>query len=234
MQQPDNQKPWYLEKQNFLESLNAAQLEQIRKISILRQVEKNKIICQLDDNCEYIGILKRGIAKVFLLTSEGEEVILAIRRAGDILGLTSIFGWPKRVSYVSALQDAELYNIKTTEMKKFILSKPEIAILIMEILGARLHHSRMMIEDLATRSVEHRLIRFILHMLSDIGVETPLGIEVPIALTHEQIAQLVASSRQTISTTIKDLERRRLIRKYRNRIVVLDRTALQTLLEGAI
>ena len=226
-----SQKPWYLEKQNFLNSLNEIQLNEIRKMATLRMVEKNEIICHLDDKCEYIGILKKGIAKIFLLTSEGREVILAIRRPGSIIGMTAIFGWPRRVSYVSALEDVELYNIKTSDMKEFITHNSDVATLIINILGARLHHSRLTIEDLATRNVQHRLIRLILHLLADIGFETNQGIEIQIPLTHEQISQMVASSRQTITLMIKDLEAKQLIRKHRNRIVVLNRKALYEMLD---
>jgi len=133
----NSQKPWYLEKQNFLAALSESQLEDIKKMAILRRIEKSKIICHLDDNCEYIGLLKKGIAKVFLLTAEGHEVILAIRRPGDIIGMTAIFGWPKRVSYVSALEDVEVYKIKGDDIKRYIMNNPEVAILIIKILIRR-------------------------------------------------------------------------------------------------
>lgn len=226
----NGQKPWYYEQADFYNKLSAKQKKRIDEMSEIRKYKKGEIICNLDDACKYTYILKKGTAKVYLLTADGREIMLAIRLPGNIIGMTAIFGWKKRVSYVSALDEVELLAIKVTDLHNFIVSDMEVAINIINILVARLHHSRMTIEDLSSKNVQERLVRFILNLASQIGRKRKEGIIINLTLTHEQIAQMIASSRQTVTLMINDLECRHLIKKTRKQIIILDKSALESMI----
>lgn len=226
----EERKPWYLEQANFYDNLTDEQKIAVDNMGVRKRFKKGELICNLDDPCNYIYILKKGAAKVFLLTADGREIMLAIRLPGNIIGMTAIFGWGRRVSYVSALEDVELLAIKVTELNKFIMNNINVAILIINILGARLHHSRMIIEDLSSKNVQERLIRFILNLASQIGKKSKDGLVINLALTHEQIGQMIASSRQTVTLMINDLEYRGWIKKTRNRIIILDKAAMEKMI----
>lgn len=224
-------RPWYYEQASFYDKLTEEQRESIVRMAVRKRFHKGEIICHLDDPCEYIYILLKGTAKVYLLTIDGREQILAIRQPGNIIGLTAIFGWKKRLSYVAALDDVEILSVRSEDLRQFIMSEMHTAVLIINILVARLHHSRMIIEDLSTKNVRKRLINFFLNLANDIGVETSEGIIINLPLTHEQISQIVASSRQTVTLMINDLAKSKLLTKRRNKIIILDIKGLQNLIK---
>ena len=222
--------PWYVEQANFYDNLTREQKVTVENMGVIKRFKKGGLICNLEDTCDYIYLLKKGATKVFLLTADGREIILAIRLPGNIIGMTAIFCWKKRVSYVSALEDVELLAVKVSDLKRFIRNHIDVAILIINILGARLHHSRMTIEDLASKNIQERLIRLILNLANQVGKKNEEGLVINLALTHEQIGQMIASSRQTVTLMINDLEYRKWIKKTRHRIIILDKEALEDLI----
>ena len=190
------------------------------------------MISSLGDLCDYIYILKKGSIKVFLLTSDGKETILAIRRPGNIIGLTALFGWPRRVSYVAALSNVEVLKVRTNDIRNIILNNSKLAESIIKTLCARLHHSRRLIYDLSTKNVQDRLVRFILDLAEDVGVKNDDGILINLELTHEQISQMIATSRQSVTVILNDLESKKIIKKEQKKITIHDPKALLRLIGG--
>ncbi len=224
-------KPWYLETPNFLEGLSEEQRAQVTRKGVIRKFRKGEIICNLDDRCEYIYVVKKGTAKAFLPTIDGKEIILAIRKPGDIIGITSLFGSRRRVSYVSALEEVEMLAMKTDDLREMTSQSMNMAILVIKILGIRLHHSRMVIYDSFTKSVEKRLARMLLDLSRDVGIPTESGTAINLSLTHEHIAQMIGASRQTVTLALNELAGDRIIRKHRRKITILDAQALKDLAE---
>ena len=219
-------KPWYLEV-NFFHNLEERQKTALEQNAVYRAANKGSVLCSLDDPCEYIHVIRNGKVKIFLLTPEGDEIILGIRKPGNIIGLTAIFGWPRRVSYVAALEETEYMSIKVEFMRKLVESDVKLAIRLIGILGARLHHSRMLIEDLASKNVAERLARLLYNLLLDVGHQTAGGHTLDLTLTHEQIAQMIASTRQTVTSLLKEFEAMGMIRKA-GKIIIADKSALES------
>jgi len=225
-------KPWYYENANFFRVLDEKQINNIEQIATPTTFNKGDLICCVGDLCDYIYILRKGMIKVFLLTSDGKETILAIRQPGNIIGLTALFGWPRRVSYVAALNNVEVWKVRTLDLRNTILQNSRLAESIIKILCARLHHSRRLIFDLSTKSVQDRLVRFILDLADDVGVATDNGVLINLELTHEQISQMIATSRQSVTAILNDLESEHIIKKSQKKILIYDPEALLGLMGG--
>lgn len=225
-------KPWYLEQANFFDALNPSQIQAVEKIATIERFEKGKMIGSVDDHCDFVYILKKGTIKAFLLSLDGKEIILALRRPGNIIGLTSIFGWSRRVSYVSAIDEVELMKIRTKDLKRLVLNNSDMIMSIIKILCARLHHSRRLIYDLSTKNVKYRLIRFLLDSADDIGMDCADGIWIKAKYTHEQISQIIVSSRQTVTSLLKELENANLIKKHQKQIIICDYHTLKEYLDS--
>ncbi len=223
-------KPWYYEHLNFFEGLDKEAKETIEKIAAIKKFKKGQIIATLDTPCKVVYILKKGRAEVYLLSFDGKKIILAIRKPGDILGLTTLCGFRRRMSYVSALEDLETLSIDVDNFEKFIMNNIILAGKIIRILGARLHHSRMIIEDLGTKNVKDRLVRVLLNLSQDFGHDSNEGIKLDINLTHEQFSQIIASSRQTVTIALNLLESEGLIKRQGKNILIVDQKILESFL----
>lgn len=226
------EKPWYFEKSNIFKGLTSEEKKEIEKIAIIKTFKKGKLIFGVNDFRDEIYIVKKGSLKTFILSEDGDEITIAIRRMGSILGTTAFCGVEHRVVYAIALEDVELLSIKLVAFKKLLLSNTNVAMKVIEMLSARLMQYRMIIEDLATKDVRSRLIRFILNLSEEIGFESSQGIIVNINLTHEQIAQIIASRRQTVTNILNDFKKANLIRKERDKLIILNSKGLKKFLQG--
>jgi len=223
-------KPWYYEHLNFFKGLDKEAKKTIEKIAAIKKFKKGQIIATLDTPCKVVYILNKGRAEVYLLSFDGKKIILAIRKPGDILGLTTLCGFRRRMSYVSALEDLETLSIDVDNFEKFIMNNIILAGKIIRILGARLHHSRMIIEDLGTKNVKDRLVRVLLNLSQDFGQDSNEGIKLDINLTHEQFSQIIASSRQTVTIALNLLESEGLIKRQGKNILIVDQKILESFL----
>ncbi len=223
---------WYYEHANFFEVLNHEQQHRLVGLSKAVHFKKGQLMCSIGDLCEHTYIVRRGIIKVFLLSPDGKETILAIRQPGNIISVTPIFGWPRRVSYVAALSEVDVLKIRVEDIRNMILSDIRLAEFIIKMLCARLHHSRRLIHDLSTKDVRDRLISLLLDLLKECGVEKDGDIVINIELTHEQLSQMIATSRQSVTTILNDLESQGIIQSIQKRISVREPDSLVRLLEG--
>ncbi len=225
-----DQKAWYREHPNFLDSLSEDLRAEIEAMGRPRHFHKGEIIFRIHDAGDQIGILKKGTVKAFLVDRDGREIILAIRRPGNLIGMTAIFASMKRVSYISAIEEVGLLMIKTEDMRKFVGRHSDVAVLLNKILCIRLHHSRMIIEDLSTKNVQERLIRLLLNLADDAGTGSEAGIEINTRLTHEMISQIVASSRQTVTMILNDLSLKNYIKREKRKIILTNPQKLKELI----
>jgi CRP-like cAMP-binding protein len=226
-------KYWYYEHANFFEVLNNEQLQNLEQFSKIIHFKKGHLMCGIDDLCDYIYIVKKGIIKVFLLTPEGKETIITIRLPGNIIGLTAIFGWPRRVSYVAALSNVDVLKVRTEDIKNMILNDKKLSEFIIKMLCARLHHSRRLIYNLSTKNVRDRLISLMVDLMNECGLQKDDGILINLELTHEQISQMIAASRQSVTVILNDLERKKIIKNTQKKITIHDRNALFSLIESS-
>lgn len=221
-------KPWYYDKIRFFDGLSPMQRTELEAIGFVKKVKKGAMIYWLGNQYEHVYILKKGTTKSFLLTSNGKEVTLAVRRSGDILGLTSVFCSCSALSYVIALSDTDLLAVKRNRLKDWIDRNKDVNVLLTKILAARLHHSRMLIEDLATRNVLYRLTNFLLRSCDEHGKETAQGIVIA-KFTQEEISKIIAASRQTVSMLLCSLEKEKLVTRKGRNIIITDRERLEGL-----
>lgn len=149
---------------------------------------------------DLIFIVASGRARLYL-AYEDKEFTLAILERGDVYSTHTR-------AYVSALEDTTLLCAETSQVRRHMLALPEFTAAMVRVLGEVLKHSISIIDDLAFRDVQTRLVRFLRFVASQSGETQPGGgVLVNLGLTTEQLAGLLGTTRQTLSTMLNALER---------------------------
>jgi CRP/FNR family transcriptional regulator, carbon monoxide oxidation system transcription regulator len=170
---------------------------------------------------DVIFIVAKGRARLFL-AYEDKEFALAILERGDVYSTHTR-------AHVSALEDTTLLCAPTSLVRRHMLRLPEFTGTMVRVLGEVLRHSISIIDDLAFRDVQTRLVRFLRFVATQSGVSQPGGgTLVNLGLTTEQLASLLGTTRQTLSTMLNTLERsQRLELRGRGTFFIPDLNALQ-------
>lgn len=148
---------------------------------------------------DYIFIVKEGRIRVYL-TFEKREFSLAI------LGKGEIYTTHTR-AFVTALEDVTLLIMPTEKFHWYMTTHPDFSKTIISVLGQLLKKSFSIINGLAFKDVVQRVVDFLLFEAVENGAEKAGGTLVQTHLTMEQLAAIIGSTRQTVSSIINDMNR---------------------------
>jgi len=207
--------------------LDEESLKKIDSISIEKHYRKGDIIILQDSKVEGLYIIREGRIKISRISEDGKIKVLAILSSGDIMGEMSILDEELASATAEAIEDSRLVFIKREDFQSILVRYPMITLGIAQILAKRLRLADREIEELAFYSVKSRVIKTLMELADRYGEKTNSGIRLSLKLTHQELADMVGTSRETVSRVISVLEKRQLITNERGYTVIRDINALK-------
>ncbi len=230
-------KQGYLSDVDIFRDLAPAEIEALGRRAPMRTVPAGTIFYSPEEPSEVLFILKAGKVRIYRLSVEGKALTTAIVDAGTIFGEMAILGQGMHDSYAEALAPCTLCLMSRDDVKTLLLGDPRIALRITEILGRRLLEAERRLSDFAFKSLPQRLATLLVALAEREGREPrlfrlgrPEGREV--RYTHEQLAEMAGSGRETVTKALNELREQGLIELRRGRVVLLDAGALRRLGAG--
>jgi CRP/FNR family cyclic AMP-dependent transcriptional regulator len=220
-------KTWCLTEVDIFADLSPAEMEAIAAAAPMRTYAAGEVLFSPHSPVETLFILKRGRVRIFRVSADGRALTTAIMTPGTIFGEMVLLGQRMYDNYAEALDEAVVCVMSRADVQRFLLSDARIAARITAILGQRLVDLERRLSDTVFKSVPQR-IATTLAMLA--GQERRYGVgarATVVALTHEQVAALVGTSRETATKILDDFADRGLIRLGRGRITLLDMARIQ-------
>jgi CRP/FNR family cyclic AMP-dependent transcriptional regulator len=197
-------------------------LARLGTITRLQEFSKKRVILFAHDPCDAFYVLLSGQVKVMLVAEDGREVILSLIRRGDFFGERTLLDEEPHAASVIAMEDSHLLIIHRDEFRRCIMEMPGVAFGLLRALLGRLRDADHKIGGLILLDVTGRVCHLLLQ-LADWGDGKRIA-EPP---THQIIAQMVGSSRETVSRTIKTMADQGFIGVTDDGISILDRRALE-------
>jgi CRP/FNR family transcriptional regulator len=174
-----------------------------------------------------IYVLCGGRAKLVTGNRSGKEVIARLAEAGEILGLSAaISGEPYHLT-AEMIAYGQADFISRADFLKFLREYPEVCFRVVEMLSNIIHSADSQIRCLSgNHSAKEKLARVLYCWCEEFGEETPEGIRLEMPLTRQEIAQMIGSSRETVSRLLGDLARQQIISVKGSSLIVYDKPAL--------
>jgi CRP/FNR family transcriptional regulator len=220
------QKLYGLRHSEIFESFNPVELA--RLLGILEELElpKHHVIFSPGVPSEAIYFIETGRVRVTRLSAEGKTVILALLGPGEIIGEAA---WEagEHDSYAETLEDSRIYQIGREAFQGLIRENPDFGLRLIQIIGVRLKQAQARIEDLVFRQVPSRVARLLISLAESHGKVTPKGIRVEFPLTHQEIADMVGSSRVTVTQILNKFRSSNWIEIESKRVTIHNLDALE-------
>ncbi len=190
---------------NLLQELQLDQYRQLCRDLDERSFQKGCLIYTPDHDDDLVFIIKTGQVRIYL-AMEDKEFSLTTLGPGDIYTTHTR-------TYVSAVEDVTMFTMPTMRFHRYMVEHPTLSRTIISILGELLKQSFSIIDNLVFKDISGRLADFFSHEAESAGRYTSDGILLHLDLTMEQLAAIIGSSRQTVSTIISSMQRAEVIRK---------------------
>jgi len=158
-------------------------------------------------------------------------MILALVNMGEVFGEMAFFDEGERNEFATALDDCLVCAINKNEFKEFVDRNPELNLRITKLIGLKLKKYSERIEELVFKDAEHRLVSFLLRLADENGKQIGDEIFVKPFLKHQDIAELTATSRQTVNSILTDLREKKVINFDRKKLIIYNREKLTSLLK---
>ncbi len=194
------------------------------------EFRKREIIFGMGDSADGVYIVELGRVKIYRLSEDGREITLAILQAGDIFGEEALLNPSERATFAEALEPSTVYFVHVADFRTFATTSSHLSMRLFEIAGQRLARAHKQVEDLAFRGVTSRIADLLVSMADQTGVRDGSDIVIDPRLTHQQMASLVGTTRETFTATLSKLSGLKFIQTSRRAVRILDLAELQALI----
>jgi CRP-like cAMP-binding protein len=216
-------KLWHLENFNLFKTLSAYEKVKMSTKVKHSMMNKNDYIYFPEDPSSSIFFLKKGRVKIGNYSNNGKEIIKAILNPGEVFGELSLVGQEKRKDFAIALDNnIVVCSLGIQDMEEMIEANPMIGIKVTKLIGFKLQQIERRFESLVFKDARTRIVDFIVDLGRETGIEIGKEILVKHHLTHMDMANLTATSRQTVTTTLNELKDKNQLHLERNQFLIRD------------
>ena len=217
----EENKYWYIKNHKLFEQLTDGEVDQLCIISNMKNANKNDLIFFSETEIKKVFILKLGTVKICREDSNGKEIISEILTEGDIFGhINNTSG--NKTEYAKVISDnVKLCFFEQSNFLTVLKNNPNLSIKYTDTVNERLLSFRQKYEDLIFKDVDTRVADFFKRYASHHAKEVNGVLEMEMMLTHQEIANYTASSRQSVTSIINKLvEEGKLIYEGRKKVII--------------
>ena len=205
---------------NFLAQLEADDFAGLLAIATVQHYGKGDFVFRAGAPGSNVYFLRSGKVKICQTSPLGREVILWFCFAGEIFGLAEVARGGGRVVSAQACEQSNMFAVSHEQFRSFLVGHPEAALLSMQVLSSRLRILGEMFVNLVADDVNTRIAKLILRLSARYGTRVGKEIFLNIPLTHQEIADMIGTSRQTVTSALSALKRRGVLSIDNHRIYI--------------
>jgi CRP-like cAMP-binding protein len=216
----------------YLENIDVSNLFCPQKMDAAHQTIEHKTFKKGDyiylpgDYADKVFFLVEGSVKIGSYGQSGKEITKAILGKGEVFGELPLVGEERRRDFAVALEDTVSCVLSVQQMRALLRDHSTLSLFFLKIMGSRMLEMEKRLESLVFKDSRTRVIEFLKNLGEQKGQRVGYEWVVRKFYTHQEIANLTATSRQTVTTTLNDLESKNILTYNRRRLLIRDMEAL--------
>ena len=215
------------------QTLQAEQFKQQLRDSLQREtfnsraikIARHSNVYTCGDHDEMVYFIESGQIKLLMLSSDGRECLLAIHSAGDIFGELCLSGSSPRLETATAMKATTLKQIPSGQFFAH-LSRDSLFEGYVRYLAVRVADQQQVIANLVTVDSEQRLGQTLLQLGRTMGKKDPRSIRIELRITHEELSEMVGTTRPRISLFMQRFHNLGLIETNQDHFLVIKENKL--------
>lgn len=215
-------KVWYLERNRLFRGVPLAEIEKMAHLFHEQDYKAKEVIFAEGDLGDAIYLLKTGHVRLYRITEDGKEISLAILGPGDVFGELALFEEAQRQTFAEALDAAHICASSVDDFTRLMGHKPQFTMMVAREVARRRTDVETRFAGMAYGSVRGRLLQALRRLAEEHGAVQPDGgVRINIRLSHQELANLIGTSREACTIALGTLQKGGLLRLDADRHIVI-------------
>ena len=203
----------------LFQGVSESEAQKISRLCTEKRFPRGATIFSAGDHSDSVYILKSGLVKLISLSETGRETIVHILKPDEVFG-ELLLSEEERVFTAMAIEDALVTIVSRKQFSKLLSVVPTVALNFIRVLSKRLAKVEKGLAESSHTWSYHRLAKVLLQLSEKYGEEVPTGTLVKLRLTHEDLANLIGTTRETVTTQLNRFSRMGLLKRQARRLIV--------------
>ncbi len=217
----------FLRQAPLFHDLSPQEMARVEEITISRSISRRSVIFTEGSEKEAVYFILNGLVKTFKTDENGHEQIVSFLKTGDMFPHTGFFNQKPYPATAEAIVDTQLLAIPVKLFERLMMNTPSIAIKLMRVMGDKIRELQEKLQVLSGQDVKHRVLSFLLQLAEQHGDMKDNKITINLPMTHQEIANSIGTTRETINRLLSQFNKDELLEVDRSRIVIIDLEALK-------
>lgn len=218
---------------DIFEHITEEEYEELALVHNYIEAASGEYIYFPHQNRNKLYFAKDGFIKLGYIDEAGNEVIKEIIQKGEIFGQLTLEKNNDQDEFAQAYKsDVSLCAFTMEDFIRILQRKPEMAIAFSFHLGNKLRKVENRLLNILNKDVKSRLAQLLLQLVKDKNAVVNNTAAIDKFLTHDDIAKLIGSSRQTVTTSLNQFEKENIIKITKKEILINDVASLKKIGEG--
>lgn len=197
---------------SLFRELNSEEMDKIVGISITRDWKKNSHVFLQGDPLENVYFIYSGRIKVYKSDINGREQIVAIMKQGEMFPHVGFFRQGDYPAFAEVLEGSTLIAIPIHQFEKILIENPELCIKVFRVLGEKIVDLQNRLEEQILNNTYEQIIKLLVRLGTKNGKDLKNGkILLEAEFTNRDLANMIGTTRETISRTLTKMKRDALI-----------------------
>jgi CRP/FNR family transcriptional regulator len=218
--------------QNVFSSLSRSLIQELERVEFTTHFPSDSVLFSEGQSPRGIFLVLRGRVKLSVTSKDGKTLIVRVAQAGEVLGIGSSISGREYEATAETLEGSDVSFVKRSEVARLMRSNNEFALWLAEGLSQDCNLTCREIRNLVlAESAKEKLARLLIDNLDRSSLpKQPCKMKV--GFTHEQMAQMIGSSRETVTRTLAAFRKRHWIEQYGATLLICDRAALESMVSA--
>ncbi|HWR87017.1 MAG TPA: Crp/Fnr family transcriptional regulator [Acidiferrobacterales bacterium] len=214
---------------DFIARLAPADRDALLEVATRRAVTRGELIFKAGSAGDYVYFLESGRVKIYHLSPTGKEILLWFCFPGEIFGLAEVCHGGGRQVYAETCEPSQVLSVRQDDFKTFLATHPPGALLVNDVLACRLRNLGNIIQSLVASDVNERVAQLVMRLAATHGQKTQNGdITLDIRLTHQEMANMIGTTRQSVTSALNLLRRQGVLEFDANHHILVHSETLLT------
>jgi CRP/FNR family cyclic AMP-dependent transcriptional regulator len=198
----------------------AQQNKDVGESMMVRSFQAGETVCKADEMARSLFLIASGRVQLYRTTRDGRRFVIATLGPGSMFGEASLLGGEGPNTFAVALESCTVWVMPRQKALEISSTDAMFGFGLMQAMGQRVMEAENRLEQVAYSTIASRLAALLL----ELGGADPRSV---VRTTHQELADMLGTWRETISKTLQDFRQRGLVASGRRQLILLDKEGLR-------